>query len=326
MYVPVLHSRLSEKNAILAIARKIAAAGNVIPLFIPVQNRSSTSDSGERGVRGVVRKFSKEKVPYMLLTTPYMPKVTYRQSSILDILAKEDKNRMARLAVATTATKPISVLRDELNAIPGGPIVILHISESQDLPKLLKTLAGYEDRIVLHIFYSGGCDLAYCDHWKGAKRILVEDGFVRRKNADYALVPNEQFSRVAFEFSADGFDGFGDHTICGEPYSPGGGPAQAVALHLTYLAPIGAAPTVVGIRHFVSDDQTTATPEKVRFFQALNKMLAFTRANAPAFAFSDSCREFEHLAKINHFPKLGAVKRLSIQHHVELMLERLKSP
>lgn len=56
---------------------------------------------------------------------------------------------------------------------------------------------------------------------------------LKEKNADYP--PIEEFSDLHITFGEEGMDGFGDFLIVGDDYTEGGGPAYAVAIHLTFL-------------------------------------------------------------------------------------------
>ncbi|WP_245461041.1 MULTISPECIES: sce7725 family protein [unclassified Mesorhizobium] len=87
-----------------------------------------------------------------------------------------------------------------------------------------------------HVFFEKHCHKLYRKHLKGSKtRILLRDGFERRRNADHP--PVELFSDLHLTFEEEDMDGFGDFLIVGDDYIEGGGPAYAVAIHLTFLDP-----------------------------------------------------------------------------------------
>lgn len=87
-----------------------------------------------------------------------------------------------------------------------------------------------------HVFFEKHCHKLYRKHLKGSKtRILLRDGFERRRNADHP--PVELLSDLHLTFEEEDMDGFGDFLIVGDDYIEGGGPAYAVAIHLTFLDP-----------------------------------------------------------------------------------------
>lgn len=322
MYIPMLHARQSERLAVLKIKQKIHNSQGFLPLIIPVKDKDLGSGSGLRGVELLVKQFSSHRIPYLLLTTPYAKGVPYGQKEILLKLAHFDVNRQATVAVAVTRSKPVSALQAEIAALGERNFAVLHQSPSDDLQRLEKLLAQYSTRILRHVFYKKTCDPLYWDRWKSSSRALIHDGFRKlEKNALYAAKTDEEFSDLAFNYPGLGFQAYGDHTICGEEFTPGGGEPYAIAIHLTHPAPIETPPyTTINIRHFVSTNMTPETPEFDRYIEALTKLVAFYRKYKSVLSFSEACREFEQWFTIKHYPKLGPVKQLTIQHHLELML------
>ena len=76
--------------------------------------------------------------------------------------------------------------------------------------------------------------------------MLIYDGFTRSKNRDYP--PKEFFSELHLTYSELRLNGFGDFLIVGEDYIEAGGPAYAVAIHLTHLDK----DDIMYVKHFVS--------------------------------------------------------------------------
>src|SRR3546814_6797061 len=77
----------------------------------------------------------------------------------------------------------------------------------------------------------------------------------------------EEFSDLHVTYGDHGMAGFGDFLIVGDVYSEGGGPAYAVAIHLTFIDPDK--DDVMYIYHFVSDTKDTPTDPAGKFAQAL---------------------------------------------------------
>lgn len=166
-----------------------------------------------------------------------------------------------------------------------------------------------------HIFLEEHCGKPYRKHFKGATRILVRDGFKRRRNADYPEV--EQFSDLHVTYEEEGMNGFGDFLIVGDDYTEGGGPAYAVAIHLTYIDPNR--DDVMYTYHFVSETRDTPTDPAGKFSQALNSLVGKLDTGESNIYETEAIAEFRDLHAKEHFPGLGYVKKLSMKHHIETL-------
>ena len=167
-----------------------------------------------------------------------------------------------------------------------------------------------------HIFIEKHCGKLYQKHFKGSQRILLRDGFNRRKrNSEYPR--KETFSDLHATFSDEGMDGFGDFLIVGDDYTESGGPAYAVAIHLTYIDP--EKDDAMYIRHFVSASQSTPTDPAGKFAEALSEMMKILDRPKSNILETDAVNEFRMLHESGHFPGLGYVKKLSMSHHIETL-------
>ena len=169
-----------------------------------------------------------------------------------------------------------------------------------------------------HVFFEKHCHKLYRKHFKGAaKRVLLRDGFERRRNADHPAV--ELFSDLHVTYDEEDMDGFGDFLIVGDDYTEGGGPAYAVAIHLTFIDPDE--DDVMYIYHFVSTTKDTPTDPAGKFAQALDKLVNKLNSGTSKLFESSAIKEFRDLHKKGHFPGLGYVKKLSMSHHIETLAD-----
>lgn len=168
-----------------------------------------------------------------------------------------------------------------------------------------------------HVFFEKHCKNLYRKHFSGSRRILLRDGFLRRRNADYP--PVEEFSELHVTFTEVGMDGFGDFLIVGDDFSEGGGPAYAVAIHLTFIDP--EKEDVMYIYHFVSTTKDTPTDPAGKFGQALDKLIAKLDSGRSHLLESSAIGEFREMHKRGSFPGLGYVKKLSMKHHIETLAD-----
>jgi hypothetical protein len=167
-----------------------------------------------------------------------------------------------------------------------------------------------------HIFLSGG--KLYQKHFKDTYRVLLRDGFRRQKrNSDYDFV--ESFSDLHVTYPDEGMDGFGDFLIVGDDYSESGGPAYAVAIHLTFIDPDQ--DDSMQIYHFKSKRQDTQKDPAGKFKEALAEMINTLDAPGSKVLETNAVKEFRMLHQKGHFPGLGYVKKLSMSHHIETLAD-----
>ena len=150
--------------------------------------------------------------------------------------------------------------------------------------------------------------------------VVVEDGFDKKiKNADYPKVTS--FSSAIGEYRSLGLVGFGDYTITGNLFSEGGGPAYVVALHLSEIVEsrksIFSPRTQIIVNHFCSENNGSYADPAGKFFDALEKLIEFLEKENSNITETYALSEFKKLYESNHFPGLGAVKKLAVSHHIE---------
>jgi hypothetical protein len=176
------------------------------------------------------------------------------------------------------------------------------------------------DNVKRHIFIDGFAGKLYQRHLKkdGIARILIRDGFkIQRKNSLYPV--SEHFSDLQITYPDEGMDGFGDYITVGDAYSETGGPAYAVAIHLTYFDE----DDDMFIYHFISDQTDSPTDPGGKFLEALTKMIHTAESGSSLMFKSKAYNEFKELHDKQHYPGLGYVKKLSMQHHIELIADFL---
>jgi len=172
-----------------------------------------------------------------------------------------------------------------------------------------------------HVFIEEHANTLYRKHFDGSLRVLVRDGFKRLKNSEYAKIPFEEFSELHLTYGDMNMVGFGDFLTVGDSYSEGGGPAYAVAIHLTFIDP--EKDDVMFVYHFVSTTNDTPTDPAGKFAQALKKLIDKLDAGNAKLLETSAIQEFRELHAKGHFPGLGYVKKLSMKHHIETLADYL---
>jgi hypothetical protein len=191
--------------------------------------------------------------------------------------------------------------------------VLIHAGFTE--AKALSEKLGKPTKDKYHVFFDRYCGKLYQKHFKGAHRVLLKDGFQRKRNRDYEFI--EPFSDLHAAFEEEGVDGFGDFLIVGDDYIESGGPAYAVAIHLTFIDPDQDDSML--IYHFKSERQDTPTDPAGKFAEALEKMMATVNDHRSKVLDTSAVEEFRLLHKQGHFPGLGYVKKLSMNHHIETL-------
>lgn len=186
-------------------------------------------------------------------------------------------------------------------------------------PKALAERLNIAGITARHIFVEKHTGKLYWRHFRGNTRIILRDGFERRKNADHPII--EKFSDLHVTYEEEGMDGFGDFLIVGDDYTEGGGPAYAVAIHLTFIDP--KKDEVMYIYHFVSTTNNTPTDPAGKFSQALDKLIEKLNSGTSNLIETSAIKEFRKLHAKRHFPGLGFVKKLSMKHHIETLSDFL---
>lgn len=211
------------------------------------------------------------------------------------------------------------------NGMPSGEAISCYKQHNRHNPAFIhagftdaKELAkaiGEELPKTIHIFFERYCEKLYRKHFVGGTRVLLRDGFIRRRNADYP--PLEKFSELHVTFREEGMNGFGDFLIVGDDYTEGGGPAYAVAIHLTFIDPDK--DDAMFIYHFVSKTKDTPTDPAGKFAEALDKLITKLDSGTSMLLETSAIKEFRELHARGHFPGLGYVKKLSMKHHIETL-------
>lgn len=310
MYFPYLYGRRFELLAVRAVAKKIAIKNKVIPVIEPVKD--DFSDLGK-----MIDVLVKEGNKGIVITNPHLGdfknKTAADKFKWVTRLAKEyPLVQNWTPAFKITPKTSIADVANFLKSFPSVRVMLVHWTE-------LKNLHGnitHEAPRIDHLFLDVHTSTAYRTSFTGT-RILARDGFnSAERNADYP--PHEVYGDLNLTYSKPQLmSGFSDFTITGSGFKEGGGPAHAVAIHLSYRRPSND----IGIHHFVSDDTTIPPNDNaLKIGQSLKKLVSHVNANPTDYAFSQAVGKFK-VMYANSDGSLAKLKQLSIEHHLELMNE-----
>lgn len=308
MYYPYLRGKQFEL-ILLRDNAKFLAKNNIHPIIEPVK-------SDFKALIRAVKALKEKKVNCTLIVNPKAGQAPIKTSSILNKLIDDNFKNYKNLSIGYIlhAESKIAKLITLIKKYRTFNFTILHygFTSGKEAANAIKTY----NNIKRHVFIDGYAGKLYQRHLKqdGIKRVLIRDGFKpQRKNSLYPR--SEHFSDLHITFDDEGMDGFGDFLIVGDDYSETGGPAYAVAIHLTYLD----ADDDMSIYHFISDQTDSPTDPGGKFLEALEKLVTAVKKQRSLIFKSSACFEYLELHKKEHYPGLGYVKKLSMQHHIELI-------
>jgi len=146
-------------------------------------------------------------------------------------------------------------------------------------------------------------------------KTLMHNGFISRNNSDY---PEEEFfSDIHLRYQIENFSSFGDFSIVGEKYSEGGGPAYAVAIHITYISPEDKSIRIIHAKSSSNDD--AKNPEK-KYDEARKELIRIINSRKYDIFLTSGLKK---IVDDDKYHGLGMLKRFSMEHHLELVGERI---
>jgi len=307
MYYPFFRGKQYELVTIRENAELIAKS-NIVPIIEPVKKMFG---SFERAIG----ELEKNESDVIVIVNPKYGGLVKDSSIIIDLIKmKFGDYKKLSLGILLREETNISEILPIIHTNLDRSIAIIHDGFSE-AKALINELHGL-DNITRHIFIDGRCTELYPRHYKNTNRVLVRDGFQRKTNRTYP--PFEPFSDLHITYEDRGFNGFGDFLIVGDDYSETGGPAYAVAIHLTYID--SNKDNSMFVFHFVSDSKDTPADPAGKFAEALEKLYKeASRPDTQMFTTSAAVKELLRLREERRYPGLGYVKKLSMQHHLELI-------
>ena len=312
MYYPYFRGKQFELIAIRETAALMAAVG-FVPIIEPVKEAL-------RGLEKTLKAVCDVSGRAIVIVNPYHGDHQEDGASITDLLrAGYHGNNAISAGILLQANISLEAAIDTFEAHKTQNPTFIHAGFNAQ-----KGLADYLGNNLPkshHVFIEDHANTLYRKHFEGSTRILLRDGFKRRKNSEYAKIPFEEFSELHLTYSDLNMNAFGDFLIVGDSYSEGGGPAYAVAIHLTFIDP--EQDDVMFTYHFVSTTNDTPTDPAGKFGQALNELILKLDSGNSKLFISDAIKEFRELHSKGHFPGLGYVKKLSMKHHIETLANYL---
>ena len=312
MYYPFIRGKQFELVMLREMAPQIAEWG-FVPIIEPVKGNFPA-------LKRALDELTKNSCRFVLIANPSVGELKTDSSAlwqeVFDGPLRGYGNCSAGLCL--TANDSLSTAEAFFDAHK-VPVSVIH-SGFSDGKALAAIIAGRTPNITEHVFVGQRSSTLYRKHFRGIPRVLIEDGFNIRINREYP--PTEPFSELYLTYDEElGFNAFGDFLMVGSEYREGGGPAYAIAIHLTYEDPD--ADNAIAIKHYVSIEVDTTKDPAGKFLQSLKKLVNDVESRNSPILRTTAVNEYLQLYRDQHFPGLGYVKKLSMQHHLELMAHLL---
>ncbi|MCS3442160.1 sce7725 family protein [Microbacterium phyllosphaerae] len=306
MYHPYARGKQNELLALRESANILADA-SFVPIIEPVRSLLT-------GLERALKEITDAGGRAIVIVNPRHGELQADGSAIGDLLDQHYQSNDAISAgillhsnLSTTAA--VALIDAHADHYP----VVIHAGFTE--ARALAEALGDRAQSFTHVFVEDQASTLYRRHFDGATRILLHDGFEALNNADYGSV--DPFSDLHVTFPEFGVQGYGDFLTVGDRYREGGGPAYAVAIHLTYIDPDNDDEMLV--QHFVSDTNGTPSDTAGKFREALDKLIAEVDSGHSKILGTSGVDEFRRLHASGHYPGLGFVKKLSMRHHIETL-------
>ena len=307
MYYPYFRGKQYDLITIRECASIMSEQG-FVPIIEPVKEALN-------GLIRAIDSVSDAGGSISLIVNPQYGDLSEDPSSLIELLGdKYEESANVIAGVLLTDETDVHQVVNILESVGQRKKLFIHAGFT-DPRGLLNLLPVNDDSA--HVFLDGHNGRLYQRNFSDFEKIVVKNGFEKRANRLHPAV--EFFSDLHVTFEDDGAEGFGDFLIAGDEYSEGGGPAYAVAIHLTFID--DEQDDGMYIHHFKSDRFETPTDPAGKFAEALSKLVIEAQRPGTKVLRTRAVDEFIELHGRGHFPGLGYVKKLSMQHHIEVMAD-----
>lgn len=313
MYFPYLRGKQFELIALRELSDIVANAGNKIsPIIEPVKNSPTLNST--------LSELATKNINFNIIINPSVGDLTNSTNQILDIINSQlsEYSNFQPAIIIDQNNNPLEYIPviQEYDVNFNG-ITLIHNAIKPDISQ---SITGINSTfpVINNVIHFSKTSRRYYREFNSDTRISLEDFFnTLSKNADYLPIEDSQFSEEHLFFADDGFKGFSDFLTIGDNYLETGFLPYAVVIHLSYSDD----ERRIRIRHFVSDSNYDTTDVAGKFAEALNKLIQWCNNNT--ILETMALVNLRDLHQSGHFPGLGSIKKLSIMHHIELVLSLL---
>ena len=302
MYFPYLRGKQFELEALLEAPATVYR--NTLPILEPV-NVSRPK---------LYERLAKQGIQLILIMNPYYPAGAPLSTADVQSLVNNELSAHPSLLLGFIVDTRFSIseLSSFLTVNPAARKVLVFRNNPLQTNITAIQAAIARDPVEYIVFDETKTNSitrgAFATH---TRKCLLTDGFQRQEsNINYPAV--SAFTSHYSTYRANGWIGIGDYLTIGDNFQPGGGPVFVVALHVTKLSQQG-----LVVHHFSSTSHQKIRglgPQK--FAEANRSLVTSPEIISLVSAGIDYFRDWH---RRSHNPQLGAAKKASIIHHIEMM-------
>lgn len=319
MYYPYLRGKQFEFLALRAMSEELSneQSEKVRPIIEPVK-RAVGSDSQTLAALSAMLK---KGIVFAYILNPQngdfdKGKEIYYPEDVKTKLAEGGKWLPAFLLSGDVAWLEMNA--DRLIAENGFEEILLVLPKNEDTLKWETMMSRPEVQTIVCCDADSRSTLRQIRRY-GKDIVRLDDCFqMEQRNKDFRGKEDQRFNdNVAF-YAEEDFAGFGDYTTLPGSYIKGGMLPWVVAIHMTY----NKNDEEVWIHHFLSETNDNGTENiQGKFQEAAEQVKQFFEHQYP----QDMTPAVDKLHKYvvdGHYPGLGTLKKISIEHHITLMCRK----
>lgn len=304
MYFPYLRGKIFELEALTEVSQNVFS--NTTPIIEPI----NVTTRGKSLYRNIVSR----SAPFILIMNPvYLRRSPLTTAAVQDLVDNTLQNHSTlNLGFIINQNLNLTELNAFLTSNPTRPksLIFQHSPLAGHLQAIQTAITAnpvtniiFDDRAV-----NNPTRNAFMNH---QGRVLITDGFQRQqRNSDYSATST--FDSNFSTWRNNGWAGIGDYLTMGDHVNDGGGGAYVITLHITRNTTNG-----ILTHHFSSTFQPTVQGLTAPKFAEANALLVASPDFAPLN--SSGLTLYRGWHNTQHNPSLGAAKKASMMHHIELM-------
>ena len=309
MYFPYLRGRREE---VFAVLKATFLTDLTVPIFEPITSASKDTKTVSTTTVNQWQRAIDEGRRFAIITNSANGTPPPEFEDVCGLLEHELLSASVFPALEIRGGTDLAQVRGFARRFEGRTCVVIHRNNTYEAHEMLKALQLLDAPV--HVLFDGGMSQAVFRVLPARGRVLLKAGFeYHQPNATYPRRTN--FGDLLHTYQTLGFDGFGDFAIVRDYFSPGGGAANCVALHLTEITQ----DTVI-THHFKSSPPHISGDTVGKSLDALRKLTQ--HASERMVVNTLGVQEF-FKAYSNQKLSLAVAKRWGILHHLEIIEREL---
>lgn len=296
----------AKQNELLALVEKadLISQKNITPILEPV-------NLTYKPIAKACKKLNDKDCSFIIIANSTVGKCHIESpdhvNHIKEIASKNTENKIGLLI--DPSKFEIKKLLDFIAVYKGFNLVAIHPkpNKKDKFFDLARDYSSISKNFSHDIFLS---DNSYSTQIKQSKSIIKNE-FISRNNSEYK--EEEHFSDLHLKYNLDNFSRFGDFNIVGDSYSEGGGPAYAVAIHVTYISPIDNSIRIIHAKSISNNDRNN--PE-IKYNEARMELIRIINSKKYNITLTSGLKK---IIEDDAYHGLGMLKRFCMEHHLELI-------